>query len=485
MKILITNLGLAGRTGTEVVTLYLAKTLKRLGHHPMVYTTSIGDIAREIRSHGIPVVSDLSQIMETPDAIHGHHTLETTAAALYFPETPAIFVCHDFIAWHDEAPKLPNIKRYIAISNGFRRRLTVEDGIPVDDTSVVLNAVDTDRFSVGPTLAERPRNALIFAKNTQHLQAIQSACQRLELPHDVIGTAVGRTIDRPEDLVKNYDLVFASGLSAMECMATGRAVISCDGRGLAGFVDEARYEAWRPENFGLATFTQLLTTDAALAEIQRYDATQAHQVSQRIRNEANLTNWANQFVDIYRQVQDGFTPSSGKDMTRAAADIIQRWSPTRNPPAWLHERQVLLDTIKRQSLGLMRVPLGTEISATDSTLLDLVGFHPPETWGAWSAKPNYAIRFAPEKPFSRITLKGKSYLTKDRPECRIDVSINGIAAGSQTVVDDVQYLTFDLPLLEDETTWVQIHSDEGASPIDNGRRDPRKLGFALHSIRLD
>jgi hypothetical protein len=48
LRVLITNLTLASRTGTETYVRDLALGLLERGHTPIVYTTDPGDIAREI-----------------------------------------------------------------------------------------------------------------------------------------------------------------------------------------------------------------------------------------------------------------------------------------------------------------------------------------------------------------------------------------------------------------------------------------------------
>src|SRR5688500_351980 len=99
MKILLTNLTLATRSGTEIVIRDLALGLAAAGHTPAVFTPDPGPIAQEIRNAGICVVSDVDEMTDVPDLIHGHHYVETAAAMLRFPRTPAIFVCHDRLSW--------------------------------------------------------------------------------------------------------------------------------------------------------------------------------------------------------------------------------------------------------------------------------------------------------------------------------------------------------------------------------------------------
>ncbi len=59
MRILIVNVTLASRTGTETALRDLALGLKTAGHELAVYSPELGQIADEIRSSGIPVFSQL------------------------------------------------------------------------------------------------------------------------------------------------------------------------------------------------------------------------------------------------------------------------------------------------------------------------------------------------------------------------------------------------------------------------------------------
>ena len=84
-------------------------------------------------------------------------------------------------------------------------------------------------------------------------------------------------------------------------MATGRAVIVCDGRGLAGFVNQERYPAWRRENVGLRTLLKQVSADKLAAELDRYNAKEAAAVSARVREDAALTGWVAAYMALYRE----------------------------------------------------------------------------------------------------------------------------------------------------------------------------------------
>src|ERR1700755_3431380 len=107
----------------------LASALQQRGHHPMVYSPLLGPTAEEIRGHGIDVYSDMREIDRTPDVIHGHHHPQTLISLLRFPNTPAIFVCHDAISWHDDPLVFPRVLRYVAVDHRCKRRLDAKPQI--------------------------------------------------------------------------------------------------------------------------------------------------------------------------------------------------------------------------------------------------------------------------------------------------------------------------------------------------------------------
>src|SRR2546429_7499990 len=81
LRILITNIGIAERTGTEVVAMDLALGLARLGHFPMIWAPRVDPAAATaVLDAGIPVVSRIEDLPCDPDVIHGHHHLETIEA---------------------------------------------------------------------------------------------------------------------------------------------------------------------------------------------------------------------------------------------------------------------------------------------------------------------------------------------------------------------------------------------------------------------
>lgn len=487
LRILITNLTLSSRTGTEIVTRDLALALKRAGHAPTVYTPRPGPIAEELRAAGVPVVSDIAEVRETPDVIHGHHVIQTAVAAARFPGTPAVFVCHDAVAWHDAPPRLPNIRAFVSVSGRCAARL-VADGAAAGAVSVIPNGVDTDRFQPGGPLPDTPRRALAFAKNEGHLPGVIAACEARGIALDIIGPAVGRVEGTPEALIPGYDLVFASALSAIEAMACLRPVVVCDGRGLAGMAAPETYDLMRAENFGLALLTRPPTAEAVGAEIDRYDPLGAAALGGRVRREAGLGVWAAAWTDLYgRMIAEAAPVADAGVWDAALAAHLQTWDPGRAPAAWLAEREAMHAAMARLDSGLQALAPGVSAKPGDPTL-SLTGFHAAEDWGAWSAREATAIRLTlPEGVHpTRLRLRVSAFTPKGRSTLPLTVLINGCPAADVVLEFSPRDLTLALdPAETDRTVWISLRTPEPLSPAATGAGgDPRLIGYGLHTVEI-
>jgi hypothetical protein len=298
-RVLIATITLAAGTGTAVYTRDLALALLRRGHLPIVYASQGGMLAEELRHATVPVVTDLEDMAAPPDVIHGHHQFETLVALTRFPRVPALFVCHDGLTWHSVPPVGPRIGTYVAVDRNCRDRMVFEHGIPEQTIHLLANPVDLQRLAARSPLPAKPQRALIFSNNAEEdwVRPIRAACQSRGVTLDVAGA--GRTIDKPEEVLGKYDLVFAKARCALEAMATGCAVIVCDAAGLAGLVTTASLLAMRELNFGARTLRRPITAAAIGEEIDRYDPNEAAAVRERIRHCADSDLLADQFIALY------------------------------------------------------------------------------------------------------------------------------------------------------------------------------------------
>jgi hypothetical protein len=356
LRILFTNITLATRTGTELYVKEAALGLLRRGCSPVVYSPDLGAVAEEIRAATVPVVDDLSRIGAPPDLIHAHHQPAAMAALARFPGVPAVFAAHDWASWYDAPPKFPRILRYLAVDHTNRDRLVLEHGIPEDRVRVVFNWVDLERFRPRATpLPARPRRALVFsnyARTDTHLPAVQEACRRAGIPLDVAGAGAGRPVDRPEEILANYDLVFAKARAALEAMAVGAAVVLCDFRGLGSMVTAADFDRLRDANFGLRTLRNPLSPDLLLREIKRFDPRDAAEVARRVRETAGLEPALDQLQALYDEVLEEsrrLGPPDPETERQALAGYLETWA------AWVPWRRELEGYIRNLESEVARL----------------------------------------------------------------------------------------------------------------------------------
>jgi len=304
LEILITNNTLADRAGTELYVRDVAISLKNRGHKPVAYSQILGEVADEIRAAEIPVVDDLKKLTKVPDLIHGHHNLETMTALLHFPNSPGIFYCHGYVPWQEQPPVFPRILRYIAVDHACLDRLH-ETGIHPNRIRVIYNFADLKRFLPRKPLPPQPRKALVFsnyAHESDYLPVIRKACKRAGIELNVAGIGLGRPCRQPETLLPEYDLVFAKARAAIEALAVGCAVITCDHSGFGSMVTTRNLDAFRPLNFGLRTLTRPMELKVIFEEIACYNPRDAEAVSRRIRTIANMEDAIDQLLVIYQEV---------------------------------------------------------------------------------------------------------------------------------------------------------------------------------------
>jgi len=325
LHVLITNVGLANRTGTEIVAMDLAAGLARAGHKPMIWAPRLDlAVAQPLTAAGIPVVSALADVPEIPDIIHGHHHLETVAALEHFPGVPGIFVCHSGFWWHDAPPRHSRLRHYVAVDEFCRERLLATPWIHNTEIEVISNAVDTRRYRRRAKLPAQPQRTLVFsnyAGEDTHLEPILEACRGLGLEVDTMGRGTGTASAEPERVLPDYDLVFAKARCALEAMASGCAVLLCDSSGLGPMVTSTNIDELRRWNFGFRTLSKPLRATLIAERIKQYDARDARIVTDYVHAKASLDNAVQQYVCLYRRVLD----------QRVGPADVESWHPQTRP----------------------------------------------------------------------------------------------------------------------------------------------------------
>jgi hypothetical protein len=349
--------------------------LRARNHIPLVYSPSLGPIAREIEAAGIPVVDDLSRLGDEPDVIHAQHFFTTGETLIRFPRTPAIHVCHGWSPIQERPPRFPQIHRYVAVSDCTRDNVVNREGIAPERTLILENAIDLRR--VPERLAPLPvriRRALAFTSSWHAaiLPVLRGACEARGIEFQVLG--LNRDEPTPEKALVNYDLVFATGRSAIEALCAGCAVITCDLNGVGGLVTPDTYEVFRRHNFALRSLTNPVTPRVIEAALDRYEKASAEAVHKRMRNDANFETYLDRLIAIYgAAIENQRTNPPGEADIRAAVQRFLHDSLPRVPgnPGWHqdwtnHPPDPRPDVTARYNAELMAME--STLAASQSTL---------------------------------------------------------------------------------------------------------------------
>jgi glycosyltransferase involved in cell wall biosynthesis len=299
LRILFTNIVLNGRTGTETLTRDLVSEMRLRGHECQVYTHAMGPIAKWLVGDGVRVTDDIARIEGPIDVIHGHHTTVAGIAAVRFPRTPAIFVCHDVDTWYDAPPCLPNFFQYVSIGPTAANRLISRHDIPNERLTIIPNGVDQKRFRPGPPLPAKCGTALAFCKTPEMVAPIRDACQTAEIQVDFVGYGAQRPVEDPEKLMPQYDLIFCSGLTAREALSCRRAVVCCDNRGLGGMITLSRLKEW-DNNLGLRVLDKPLSAGHFYAELQLYNSEDATLAAETFAAGCSIADAAQRYESVYQ-----------------------------------------------------------------------------------------------------------------------------------------------------------------------------------------
>ncbi|WP_426136705.1 glycosyltransferase [Phyllobacterium sp. SL163] len=307
MRVLITNFVFGMRSGSESVVELLADALRVAGHHVMIFApTLVGDTNWMIQK-GHLIYHAIDQIPYRPDVIHAHHVSPCFIAMARFPDVPVVYTCHSSV-FEIEAPLLhPQIKHYVAVDAACRDKC-LSRGIPANRLTTIENAVDSARFIARPPLPDRPRKALLLTKASGHTELVRRACAAETITLDELGPGTGKFSDALEKELLKYDLVFATARMALEAAFVGCAVVVCDGRGFAGLLTTRNVAAWRKNNFGVRLLARPTTVGLLQEAIQHYDAKDAADVADYLREHSPADKYVSQYEKLYRSAIKAGSP---------------------------------------------------------------------------------------------------------------------------------------------------------------------------------
>lgn len=362
MKILITNNTLANLGGSEWVAIELAKSLASRGHEVAACSSQIGEAGSLLRGMSVPTIPDPLDTPFKPDVIHGQHHLDTVRALCAFPDVPAIYHCHGYVPWVEDPPAHPRILYYVGMCSSISRRICLLLGLSDQKVTTVPNWVDLGRFRFVRNPAKKPQKALLylrsFDRNGWHASQLRQAFETLGIKLD-LQLPQGDT-RAPEVALPEYDIVLASGRSAIEAMASGCAVLPISPSSCLDLVDPGNFDAYQSQNFSPKLSGGHFNAHAIMSAISSYDPGGVAAVTSLVRSKCTLEAAVDVLESLYlktvKEFNEQCAPPSTRDIDElyALADYIQSIMPmVRDRERLLVENHDLQQTIamKEQTIA--------------------------------------------------------------------------------------------------------------------------------------
>jgi hypothetical protein len=335
MKILITNNTLAALGGSEWVVVDLARALVSRGHQVAACSSQIGEAGSLLKGMSVPAILNPFESPFKPDVIHGQHHLDTMRALCAFPGVPAIYHCHGSLPWVEKPPVHPRLLYYVGMCSVVSERIRLSLGLTDQEVMTIPNWVDLDRFRFVRTPREKPRNALLYLRSFDrtgwHAAQLCKAFESMGIKLD-LWLPQGET-RAPEVVLPEYDIVLASGRSAIEAMASGCALLPISPTACLDLADPDNFDLLQHQNFSPRLNTGQFNAESIIQAVSAYDAGRIAAVTAAVRSKCTLHAAAVALEALYaRAIEDfsrkDFLPSSVfKDELHALASYIQSVMP--------------------------------------------------------------------------------------------------------------------------------------------------------------
>ncbi len=320
MKILLTNHHLALLGGTETAAYTLALALRGAGHEVSIATVEPGAVSEALEKVGFEVAVDLGEWRGRGfDVIHAHHNAMALTARYHFPRTPMIFVGHGVLPELEQPPSVDlGIGVFAGVSEEVRDAWRHKHGI--EDTEVVRNAVDCERFHPREPVGAALKRVLVLSNHfPDELRAVVGkACDQVGAEIGYCGLEDG-AVWNTEEAVNAADLVISLGRGIVEAMACGRAALVFDWHGADGIVTADNYQEIRKHNFSGRRFRRELDAEGLAEEMRKYQPEMGETNRALALEHHDIRKAVSHYEEIYRRaidagVPDGLPPLPGPEI---------------------------------------------------------------------------------------------------------------------------------------------------------------------------
>ncbi len=515
LTIVMTNIVMAERTGTEVATYELSLELHKRGHRVFVYSPTLGRLASDLSNRGVPVVDDISQINIIPDVIHGNHNVALATAMIRFRESPAIFVCHDAASPFDKPFLSPRITKYVAVDYACRERLIA---CGVDDHKIedVINAVDLAAYHEREIFSPTPNKALAIIKEFQnknlkerYISTLIECCKIKNISIELVGRGVNNEIAYLSSLIYDFDICFSYSRSAIESCCAGAQVIITDEFSYGGVLDASLVKTWPKNHLGRRVSLGVVDKKNILAGIDSYDVSVVRDAMIACRELTNLSTLVLTWERIYNDSISNFHKSSfdsvsdDKNLSYFISGFL--------PRALMEIREVNSARFDGQHLirqnnidYLISHEMNNFLISPENTLCGIIlgdGWSHIEDWGVWSCADTAILNLPVQllkKQGNTLHLFCKHYFpssTQGFKNATVIANIGGKKISSivfhrdneksilglwKRIVIPRNYLNDDYQLIK-----LRLEIKSAMTPaLFDGTTDNRSLGIGIISLKL-
>jgi hypothetical protein len=332
LKILLTNQSLAVRTGTEPLMRDLARAMQGRGHFVFGFSSDPCQRERLLERDLIAVATKLEHLPFRPDVIHAQHHLDALTALTALPDVPCLYHEHGG-PWQSTPPVHPRIHRYLAASQPLADGMRAAMGANATEVTPWLHPVDASRLQKVRKLPLTPARALFvnvhFPEFGKTVPILREAAARCGLTLDFAGREFGCGSEEAEEILPEYDVVFASGQVAAEALACGCAVVTYGAAGYGEMVSSENYEKLRQENFTPQATALPIPFDQLEGVLGAYQVSAGPQLAERIRMDAEFGQAVERLLEMYQDVilRHQQSPSNPESESQALSRYLRNLAP--------------------------------------------------------------------------------------------------------------------------------------------------------------
>jgi hypothetical protein len=267
MKVLLVNDALLERGGSESYLQTISWALRRLGHSVSFFSSHLGGFADALTADGFEVFGSVRSLPGDFDVVHGQHVSSTALVRARLTDTPLLFATHSWFVPIEDPLAGFRADAFLAFNDVTLARVKAHSASRGKPVYRLTQPVDiTFRDSARTPIASVPQAALAVSRaQRRSLVQLQSACERAGISLTAIGLGGVESSDARNEMLA-ADIVFATGRSALEAMAAGKAVFIIDESTIGGWVTADSYESLEADGFtGIGATPRLrsLETDFA------------------------------------------------------------------------------------------------------------------------------------------------------------------------------------------------------------------------------